>query len=117
MKLTRDRKNGTLCIDQEQYIRDFLDRFGMKNCNTIATPIENTLKLSKSMSPKTQEERDYMANVPFQELVGSLLFAAQVSRPDISYAVNFVSRFNKDPGRAHWSAAKRILRFLKATIL
>lgn len=116
LRISRDRESGKLYIDQEQYIQDLLNRFGMTNCNPCKTPMDHTVKLSKTMSPKTQEDRANMENVPYQELVGSLLFAAQVSRPDICYAVNLISRFNKDPGRAHWLAAKRILRFLKGTI-
>lgn len=57
-----------------------------------------------------------MESVPYQEAVGSVLFAAQVTRPDIQFAVNMVSRFNANPGRAHWNAVKRILRYLRMTI-
>ncbi|XP_055848470.1 uncharacterized protein LOC129913695 [Episyrphus balteatus] len=72
-------------------------------------------KLTKKMSPQTESERQEMCNIPYQELIGSLLFTAQVSRPDISYAVNCLSRFNQNPGKAHWVAAKRVLRYLKGT--
>ncbi|XP_055837853.1 uncharacterized protein LOC129906201 [Episyrphus balteatus] len=67
------------------------------------------------MSPQSRLESEEMSKIPYQELIGSLLFAAQVSRPDISYAVNNLSRFNQNPGKAHWTAAKRILRYLKGT--
>lgn len=53
--------------------------------------------------------------VSYQEAVGSLLYAAQVSRPDIQYVVNMVSRFNNNPGKPHWMAAKRIMWFLNRT--
>lgn len=43
--------------------------------------------------------------------MGSILYAAQ--GPDISFAVNLVSRFNNNPGKPHWDAVKRILRYLK----
>lgn len=56
-----------------------------------------------------------MSDVPYQQLVGSLLYIAQGTRPDIAWAVNNVSKFNKNPGQAHWIAAKRILRYLKGT--
>lgn len=39
-----------------------------------------------------------------------------MSRPDISFSVNYLSRFNNNPGKRHWLAAKRILRYLKGTI-
>ena len=42
-----------------------------------------------------------MKYVPYQEDVGSLFFAAQVSMPDIQFAVSAVNRFN-NPGKAHW---------------
>jgi len=51
-----------------------------------------------------------------REVVGSLMFAAIVSRPDIMYAVSRISRFLNNPGKKHWIAAKRILRYLKGTI-
>ncbi|XP_055527727.1 uncharacterized protein LOC129720289 [Wyeomyia smithii] len=58
-----------------------------------------------------------MALVPFRELVGGLQFLAQCTRPDIAYAVNSVSSFSSNPGEAHLTAAKRILRYLKGTKL
>lgn len=53
--------------------------------------------------------------VPYQELVGSLLYAAQITRPDISFAVNNVSRFNVQHATEHWNAVLRILRYLIGT--
>lgn len=64
-------------------------------------------------NPLTSAER---AAIPHQEAVGSLLFAAQVLRPDIQYAVHMVSRFNNNFGRAHWNAVKRILRYIRGTL-
>lgn len=53
--------------------------------------------------------------VPYQELVGSLLCLANGTRPDIAYATSEVSRFNANHSEAHWTAAKRILRYLRCT--
>lgn len=44
------------------------------------------------------------------------MFASQVSRPDIKYVVLSVNRFNANAGKAHWTAVKRIFRYLKGTI-
>ena len=57
-----------------------------------------------------------MANVPYESIVGSLLYAAIGTRPDIAHAVNAISKFMKNPGQAHWLAAKRILRYIKGTV-
>lgn len=116
LHITRNRVNGTISIDQTKYIKEILENFGMTDCKPVASPADPNVKLNKNMSPKMDEERNDMANVPYQEAVGSILYLANGSRPDISFAVNNVSRFNKNPGRAHWQAVKRILRYLKGTI-
>lgn len=116
MQITRDRKSRKIWLDQELYIENMLKKYNMWECNAVDTPVLLGEKLSKLMSPKTDNEREEMFSIPYQEVIGSLLFAAQISRPDISYAVNNVSRFTQDPGKIHWTATKRILRYLKGTL-
>lgn len=112
LNIEYDRKLGTLSIDQSQYIKEILQRFGMADCNPLSSPMDHNQKLSTN----TDMENEQMHNIPYQEAVGSLMYAAQVSRPDISYAVGVVSRFNLNPTKTHWLAVKRILRYLKGTI-
>ena len=57
-----------------------------------------------------------MKNVPYASVVGSLMYAMLCTRPDICYAVGLVSRYQSNPGEAHWKAVKRILRYLKGTM-
>jgi hypothetical protein len=52
-----------------------------------------------------------MCNVPYRGAIGSLMYAAQGTRPDISFAVSFLSQ----SGRPHWEAVKRVFRYLKGT--
>jgi hypothetical protein len=68
------------------------------------------------MCPKTQDEIEKMARVPYANAVGSLMYAMMCTRPDICYAVGLVSKFQSNPGLAHWKAVKRILRYLKGTM-
>ena len=56
-----------------------------------------------------------MANVPYRQLVGSLMYLANGTRPDLAHALNSVARFCANPGRAHWNALKWILRYLVGT--
>ena len=49
-------------------------------------------------------------------MVGSLLYAATATRPDISHAVGAVSKFNSCPTEAHLTAVKQLLRYLNGTI-
>lgn len=56
-----------------------------------------------------------ITNVPYQELIGSLMYLSVSTRPDISFAISFLSQFNLHHTNEHWQAAKRVLRYLKAT--
>ena len=50
-----------------------------------------------------------------QSAVGNLMYLAVSTRPDIAYAVNNLARFNSNPQKEHWTALKRVLRYLKGT--
>jgi len=63
-----------------------------------------------------KREGEDTGNIPYQEAVGCLLYLVQGTRPDIAFAVGNVSRFNSNHGHAHWTAVKRIFRYLKGTI-
>lgn len=106
--MDRDFSGGTLKISQPKYVADLLQRFGMADCKPVATPLEANLKLEKSKHEITQN--------PYRELIGCLTYLALASRPDISVAVNFFSRFQSAPTDVHWCHLKRILRYLKGTI-
>lgn len=115
MKVTRDYKNETIHVDQSNYIREILDKFNMAESKPVTTPMDPNARLDQNMVPKTRYEIDEMRKVPYQEAVGSLLYLSQCTRPDIAYAVGIVSRYMKNPGKAHWAAVKRIFRYLKGT--
>src|SRR5687768_11411370 len=68
------------------------------------------------MCPSTDEEKAKVKDIPYESLVGSLLYASLGTRPDIAHAVNEISKFVKNPGYDHWLAAKRILCYIKGTV-
>ncbi|GKA90105.1 hypothetical protein Tco_0811917 [Tanacetum coccineum] len=87
----------------------------MQDCKPISTPFPTDVKLSSKMSPSSEKERMEMSRVPYASAVGSLMFAMICTRPDIAHAVGVVSRYMAEPGRGHWEAVKRILRYIKGT--
>lgn len=115
LKIERD-SSGNYYLDQTTFIQSILERFDMTNCNPVSTSGDPNQKLSKQMCPATEIDRKKVENYPYQQLVGALLYLVQGSRPDISFAVSNVSRFNSCFGKGHWMAAKRILRYLKGTM-
>ena len=96
-------KDG-ISLDQEAYIETVLARFNMQDSKATSTPMNTAIKLTSKMSPQTEEELEQMANIPYQEAVGCLIYLAQCSRPDILFAVKQLSRYNTNPGSSHWQA-------------
>ena len=86
-----------------------LSRFRVNDAKPRTTPLANHFQLSKEQSPKTAEERDHMALVPYALVVGSLMYAMVCTRPDIAHAVGVVSRYMANPGKEHWEAVKWLL--------
>jgi hypothetical protein len=115
MEISRNRKEKTITVCQKGYTSRMLSRFGMKDAKPVNCPADPSLKLSKDMDEEwTQGEQ--MERVPYREAVGALNYLAVISRPDIAFAVSRVARFSENPSPSHWSAVKRIMRYLKGTI-
>ena len=99
----------TLFISQSNYVNKVLDRFKMTDSKPVKTPIDVSNKIIDDVS----EKEDH--NFPYREVVGSLMYLAIISRPDIVYAVNYASRFVEKPLRCQVVIVKRILRYLNGT--
>ena len=56
-----------------------------------------------------------MKGIPYSEAIGSILWPAVISRPDITYATGILSQFIQNPGYAHWEGVKRIITYLDTT--
>ncbi|GAW10472.1 effector candidate partial [Lentinula edodes] len=88
----------------------------MQDSKPVKTPLNPNVTLSKEDSPQTPEDKEAMINVPYMSAVGSLLFLSMIIRADTAYATGVLTRFNSNPGPAHWLAVKHLLRYLKGTI-
>ena len=73
------------------------------------TPIEERLKLMKASTTAKVDATLY------RSIVGGLRYLVH-TRPDIAFAVGYVSRFMEDPREDHWAAVKRLLRYVKGTV-
>ena len=108
--IVQEEEQQCLWIHQKQYISKLLVKYGMTEAKTVSTPTDISVKLR--MDDKHSKQVD---QVMYQSIVGSLLYAAVVTRPDISQAVGVISKFSSRPTEAHLTAAKRILHYLKGT--
>ncbi len=115
-RVVRDRKNRKLSISQAVSVKKLLDKTGFAEASPEPTPMAAGLKLSKSECP-TPAEAATMADSQrwFRSTLASLIYPATWTRPDIAYSVSKVCKFMHNPGKAHFTALKRILRYLAGT--
>ena len=107
MRITRTE--DSIAIDQTSYIKTVLEKFKMTNCNPVNIPMENRFDCQT-----LQSEQYYEA--PCRSLLGCLIYISICTRPDISVAVNLISRYVEKNNKEVWIALKRILAYLKGTI-
>jgi hypothetical protein len=112
MRITRDRAARTITLDQELYISKALEKFGLDQCKPVSTPGAQT-----HIPP---EEREGALSQPtdlklYQEKVGTLLYAAISTRPDIAFDVNRLAQHMQAPTVADAKACDRVFRFLAGT--
>jgi hypothetical protein len=99
-------------IHQELYINALLEEYQLVDCNTMSTPLDPHHPFGL--------DTDVFLTIPnllhaFQRLVGSLLFLQQFLRLDLSQTMLLLSQFCSNPEPRHFTAAKRVLRYLKGT--
>ncbi|SCZ92796.1 BZ3500_MvSof-1268-A1-R1_C144g00765 [Microbotryum saponariae] len=103
--------DGSIALSQERYIMDVLARFHF-DTTTRGTTVPMTPGLSLTAIPGQGTER---IRSWYLQAIGSLLYISLGTRPDIAFAVSYLSRFANNPGRRHWIAVKHVLRYLRAT--
>uniref|UniRef100_A0AAV1TB36 Reverse transcriptase Ty1/copia-type domain-containing protein n=1 Tax=Peronospora matthiolae TaxID=2874970 RepID=A0AAV1TB36_9STRA len=117
MRVTHNGQNG-YTLDQEEAIRDLLRDNGLADANSTWTPIDDScyeLEEGDAELLGTPSAQLGPTVHQFQSLVGSLLWVACCTRPDIAFAVHKVTRRVHAPRLADWKLDKRIARYLKGT--
>jgi hypothetical protein len=112
IKISCDIPNCRLFMNQAHYIDKISAKFLDEKSSTISanTPTDSHFKDLRCQTPD-----DPSSSGPYNQLIGSLLWVSQCTRPDISFAVNRLLQHLRDPLEAHWQAAVHILQYLKTT--
>lgn len=123
MNIQRNKEEKYIIINQSTYTENILEKFNMKECNPQSTPmvtrqVENRNKRKKleEIESNTESKGIQIKKVPYREAIGSLMYLANATRPDIAFAVNYLSRRQLEPTEDDWKDVKRIFRYLKGTI-
>ena len=101
--------DNSVSLSQNRQIESLKKKFNVCDSKRVfTTPMETKLKLTKG-------DANNLPDVPYRELVCSLLFIARYTRPDILFAVTLLCRFLTNYTEVHWKAAKRVLCYTAST--
>lgn len=114
LQIEYDREMKIMHIHQTAYAHSVLNKFKMVDCNAIKTPMDVNAVIQANVANEGKQLP--AANVPYRELIGSLMYLSVGTRPDIAFAVSKLSKYLANPSNEHWLLAKRILRYLKGTV-
>ncbi|CAI5999645.1 unnamed protein product [Closterium sp. NIES-64] len=112
MHVERDLDHRWLKLHQEKFIKELGENYGIENERKVATPLPAEFKLVKAAEDEGVEAEEQQQ---FQSLVGSLLYAAVHTRPDISFSVGQLARVVQNPSGEQVDAAERVVKSKKQT--
>lgn len=96
-----------MSLSQTVYIESLARMYNLENSKLYNTPMEVNLKIEKA--------DDCERNIKYRNLIGALLYISSATRPDISFSVNYLSRFQNCYNETHFKYALRILKYLYLT--
>ena len=111
IEIQRSSDYKTTILSQKDYIIKVLKRFKMEQSNPVSTPVDIGFIRRKYDNTASSEDITW-----YQQAIGSLLYAALLTRPDIAYATSMLGRYASNPSPEHIKAIKRVFRYLKGTL-
>lgn len=110
-----EQTDENLYIHQQDYIESVCTEYEDFKISLSSLPIPVGKIYTKIECPIDEVEKRNMSKFPYRNLIGSLAFIANRTRPDISYALNIFSQYQENPGITHWEGLLKLLGYLKYT--
>lgn len=114
MKLTNSEDK--IELDQSKYIKILLERHGMEDAKPAKTPMAQINEEQFNKEEELRKEQQLENRTEYMKIVGGLIYASIITRPDIAYAVSKLGQHMSDPSQIDMTKAKRVLRYLKGTL-
>jgi hypothetical protein len=116
MDIVRNREASTIRLSQEQYTKEFLEKYGMLDGALSKMPMAPT----HYRDVQVASDQDKVALSPpehetFRAILGSVNLRCMCTRPDIAFAVSVISKWQTAPTQMHMKQLKRLLRYLNVT--
>ncbi|KAL0373638.1 UNVERIFIED_CONTAM: Retrovirus-related Pol polyprotein from transposon TNT 1-94 [Sesamum radiatum] len=104
------RSTDGIAIFQSHYVEKIIEKFGYQNSIIAKTSYDSSVALFKNESGIS------VAQLRYSQIIGSLQYLANGTRPDISFSVSKLARYTSCPDKTHWGALDRVLRYLKGMV-
>ena len=110
MLIERDRTRQSLKLSQQRMTTQLLSKYQMQDAKPKSVPLTASTKLTKDEGEPLDKHK-----YGYSQLIGSLMYLAVCTRPDIAQAVGALARYMTTPTTIHWAAALGVLRYLAGT--
>lgn len=112
-----NRCAGSIKLTQTKFIESLVNKFGLNDAKSENSPADpgNWFEKNKDSNEKNSANSEKLKRIPYQSAIGSLMYLAVNTRPDIAFIVTKLSQFNQCFYKCHWKAVKRVIRYLKTT--
>jgi hypothetical protein len=115
VSITRNLTAHTISLGQQAYVEQILNRFGLTDAHVATTPMEVGIDLSFDSPQVSAISLTPAEKTKYREMIGCLMYAAVMTRPDISFAVSNLSQYLDAPRTTHLHAVTRVFRYLSGT--
>ncbi|KAK2069237.1 hypothetical protein P8C59_003834 [Phyllachora maydis] len=116
VQIIRDRPNRRLWLNQSQYVEEAVSRFNLADSKPISIPLQPGLVSQLQLE---EDITSYLYNSTeiklYQSLVGTAIYIMLLTRVDISFTVQWLSRSLNRPTKSHLNAAKNLFKYLNST--
>ena len=116
MRVQQDLTLGMIRLTQCPYWEHVINRFQLEHITPRNTPLPIGINLDNNMSPKTDSEKRMMNNKPYRPILGSVMWGQLATRPDLSFSVSLLARFQANPGIEHWNALMHVIGYIRNTL-
>lgn len=97
--------DGSILAHQSKYAKKVIERLRLEDANPVCIPADPNTNFS-NFKQKDSEVTSKKTNTMYKEAIGSLMHMANITRPDIAFAVGVLSRYAENPTQAHWKGIR-----------
>ena len=112
IKIVRNGGDRTFTLNQTAYIDELKDKYIVGEFPNVKYPLTDLHMVKLDDTKDSEEDEIYVMEFPVKELLGGLIYIAVCTRPDIMFAVSYLSRYASKPVRKICDGLENVLKYL-----